>query len=132
MSRAAGNVWLLNDTLRGRMAEIVHGRNLPFTFKTIDRFLDGIVTSIKSIDLNARSYQNVQKLYSTLRGQIDKVADFIEGSRSGVVIKPHEIKGRALDVLVPHMGNAAQKLAIKRAVDYGALQGVTVNIIRHQ
>ena len=132
MTRAAGNVWLLNDTLRGRIAEMVHGANLPFTFKTIDRFLDGIATSIKSIDLNAPSYQNVQKLYSTLRNQIDKVADFTGGRRSGVVIKPHEINGRALDVLVPHSGSAAQKVAIKRAVDYGAQQGVTVNIIRHQ
>jgi hypothetical protein len=28
-ARVAGNVWLLNDPLRGRIAEMVHGRTLP-------------------------------------------------------------------------------------------------------
>jgi hypothetical protein len=49
-TRVAGNVWLLNETLRGRIAEMVHGRTLPFTFRKIDKFVDGLATSIKSIN----------------------------------------------------------------------------------
>lgn len=132
MTRASGNVWLLNDLLRGRIAEMVHGRNLPYSFQTVDKFVDGIVTSTKSINLNAPYYQNAKALYSKLRGQINNVANFIGGTREGVTIKESEIAGRALDVLVPHTGSVAQKSAIKQAIEYGAQQGVTVNIIRHQ
>ena len=49
-ARVPGNVWLLNDALRGRIAEMVHGRDLPFTFPTIDKFVNGIATSIKSVE----------------------------------------------------------------------------------
>jgi filamentous hemagglutinin len=118
--------------LRGRIAEVVHGRNLPFTFPVIDRFVDGIATSIKTIDLNASSYQAAKPLYNTLCGQINKVANFVGARRRNVVVQEHEINGRALDVLVPHSGNVAQKSAINQAIEYGARQGVTVNIIRHQ
>ena len=132
MTRAAGNVWLLNDLLRGRIAEMVHGRNLPFSYPAIDKFVSGIATSIKSINLNAPYYQDAKALYYTLRRQVNEVANFIGAERAGAKIQLHEIAGRALDVLVPHSGSVAQKTAIKRAVDYGAEQGVTVNIIRHQ
>jgi hypothetical protein len=132
MTRAAGNVWLLNDLLRGRIAEIVHGRNLPFTFPKIDKFVSGIATSIKSINLNAPYYQDAKALYYTLRNQINRVAGFIGAQHADVIIEEHEIVGRALDVLVPHAGSVAQKSAIKQAIEYGAQQGVTVNIICHQ
>src|ERR1700676_812460 len=67
LTRAAGNVLLLRDTLRGRIAEVVHGADLPFTFPRIDKFVDGMATSIKSIDLNASSYQDAKALYYALR-----------------------------------------------------------------
>jgi hypothetical protein len=132
MARAAGNVWLLNDLLRGRIAEVVHGRTLPFGFPKIDRFVNGIATSIKSINLNAPYYRDAKALYYTLRNQINRVVDFIGARHASVKIEEHQIMGRALDVLVPHTGSVAQKSAIKQAIEYGAQQGVTVNIIRHQ
>jgi hypothetical protein len=132
MTRAAGNVWLLNDLLRGRIAEVVHGRTLPFGFPKIDRFVNGIATSIKSINLNAPYYHNAKALYYTLQNQINRVVDFIGAKHASVTIKEHQIMGRALDVLVPHTGSVAQRSAIKRAIEYGAQRGVTVNIIRHQ
>jgi hypothetical protein len=132
MSRAAGNVWLLNDLLRGRIAEVVHGRTLPFSFPTIDKFVNGIATSIKSVNLNAPYYRDAKALYYTLQNQINRVVDFIGARHAGVTIEERQIMGRALDVLVPHNGSVAQKSAIKRAIEYGAQRGVTVNIIRHQ
>jgi len=132
MTRAARNVWLLNDTLRGRIAEVVHGRNLPYSFPKVDNFANGIVTGIKSINLNAPYYQQAKSLLSKLRGQINQVANFAGGTAEGFTIEEHQIAGRALDVLVPHSGSVVQKSAIQQAIEYGARQGVTVNIIRHQ
>jgi filamentous hemagglutinin len=114
------------------MAEIAHGRNVPFGFPTIDKFLNGITTSIKSIDLDAPSYQKANALFSKIRGNIDSVANFNGAKWGDFEIEAHQIIGRALDVLVPHWGSVVQKTAFKRAIEYGARQGVTVNIIRHQ
>jgi hypothetical protein len=131
-ARVAGNVWLLNDMLRGRIAEVVHGRNLPYAYPVIDKFVKGIATSTKTIDLNARSYQTAKGLYYQLRRQINQVAHFIGAKWEDAIIEEHQIAGRALDVLVPHSGSIVQKSAIDQAIAYGARQGVTVNIIRHQ
>ena len=38
------------------------GANLLPNFPVIDSWLDGVITSIKSIDLNATTYQNVIRL----------------------------------------------------------------------
>jgi hypothetical protein len=111
---------------------MVHGRDVPFGYLTIDQFKSGIATRIKSINLNAPSYQTEKALYNKLRRNIDEVVDFIGANWGKYEIEEHEITGRAFDVLVPHGGSAPQKTAIERAVKYGAGQGVTVNIIRHQ
>jgi filamentous hemagglutinin len=99
---------------------MVHGRNLPFTFQTIDKFANGIATSIKSINLNAPSYRQAKALYGKLREQINEVANFTGKKWAGVIIGEDQIAGRTLDVVVPHSGNVAQKSAIKQAVEYGA------------
>jgi fructose/tagatose bisphosphate aldolase len=91
-----------------------------------------VATSIKSINLNAPYYQQAKSLFGKLRGQINDVANFIGATCGNVTIEESEISGRALDVLVPHGGSAVQKSAIQQAIEYGARQGITVNVIRHQ
>lgn len=45
-------------------------------YPVIDAFYDGIATSIKTMDLRAKSYAGGKNIYSTLKGYIDKLADF--------------------------------------------------------
>jgi filamentous hemagglutinin len=97
----------------------------------IDRWKNGIATSIKSLDLNAPSYQNAATLESTLKGYIDKVAGYAGTSSSGwagVVIKEGEIAGRELNLAIPNAGTAAQQQVISQAVSYGAQNGVAVKV----
>jgi filamentous hemagglutinin len=46
------------------------GANLPQNFPVIDRFVSGVATSIKTLDLNAATYQNISALTGKVRGYI--------------------------------------------------------------
>ena len=70
------SVWLIPPVIRGRFIERALGSNLPFNYPTIDRFANGVATSIKSIDLGAKTYQNLPTLAYTLRGYVDSVANW--------------------------------------------------------
>jgi RHS repeat-associated protein len=118
------SVWSLAPAARGLAIEAQLGANLPQNFPTIDRFADGIATSIKSLDLNASSYQKAGTLMSTLTGYIDKVAGFNGGSVSGVTITSGQVAARALELAVPGAGTAAQQNVIKAASQYADKIGV--------
>jgi hypothetical protein len=122
-------VWKLNPLQRGQQIEQALGLNLPGNFPVIDRFENGLATSIKSLDLNAAAYQSTSTLSRTLSGYVDKVARFQGRTWAGVRIRSQDITGRALDLAVPHSGSVAQQAIINQAVTYGASRGVTVNVI---
>jgi len=73
----SGSVWSLSPAARGRAVEDLRGANLPSNFPVIDKFQNGIATSIKSIDLNATAYQNVTTLNSTVNQYINSLASFM-------------------------------------------------------
>ena len=114
---------------RGRQIEQALGHNLPSNFPTIDRFSNGLATSIKSLDLDAAAYQSTSDLNRTLKGYVDAVAGFQGRTWAGVRIRPQDITGRALDLAIPHSGSAAQQAIINQVVQYGASRRVTVNVI---
>jgi RHS repeat-associated protein len=69
-SKAVGravSVWGMNSGQRGMMIERALGGNLPTNFPVIDKLAKGVATSIKSIDLTAKSYQRNGALLGTLR-----------------------------------------------------------------
>lgn len=123
---AESGVWKLNPFQRGQQIEQALGHNLPSNFPTIDRFENGIATSIKSIDLDAASYLNDATLSRTLTGYVDKAAGFNGRTWAGRTIESDDILGRGLDLAIPHSGNASQQAIINQAVKYGATRGVVV------
>ncbi len=72
----AGRIWALNPFARGQLIEQLRGHNLPLSFPVIDRWLNGIATSIKSLNLAARSYQSVAALTRTVTGYINALSNF--------------------------------------------------------
>ncbi|WP_425057392.1 hypothetical protein [Sphingomonas leidyi] len=104
---------------------------LGHNFPVIDRFENGIATSIKSIDLDGTSYLTGNGLRNALTRYVDKVADFNGARWAGKTIRQSEISGRALDVAVPHSGTAAQQATLNQIIKYGSTKGVTVNVIRY-
>ncbi|KPL66749.1 hypothetical protein SZ64_00705 [Erythrobacter sp. SG61-1L] len=126
---AERGVWRLNPFARGQQIEQALGHNLPGNFPVIDKFENGLATSIKSVDLDAVTYQSGSTLTRTLNGYVDTVAEFQGRTWAGVRIRPQDISGRALDLAIPHSGSSAQQAIINQTVEYGASRGVSVNVI---
>jgi filamentous hemagglutinin len=100
---------------------------LPPGFPTVDRYENGVVTSNKSIDLNAPSYQNMRQLATTLENYIDKVADFNGAARGHVDIRRSDITGRQLQIAIPPGSmSPAQKAVFAAAATEAKIKGVTI------
>jgi RHS repeat-associated protein len=127
---ASASPWLLNPFQRGRVIEQMLGGNLPSNFPTIDRFLNGIATSIKSVNLNAATYANAANLRSLLTRYVNSVAGFNGRTWAGVQITSGQITGRALEIAVPAgAATQAQQSVIQQIIQYGASRGVTVTVL---
>jgi RHS repeat-associated protein len=109
------------------------GGGLPRTFPVIDRFLNGVATSAKSLDLAAVRYQSVARLTSELRGFVTKLANF-SGDRVGnVVVRGSEINKRVLELVIQRSAlTVEQAKAIAAAAQEAQKVGVTIKVIAVQ
>jgi hypothetical protein len=122
-----GNAWNMPWWQRGQIIEDWLGRNLPRNFPVIDRFVSGVATSIKSLNLTAPTYQNIGALTSRVQGYINTIANF-QGTRQ---IPPTMITGRELILAVPSgAGTPAQWAALQALQQYAANLGVTLTIVQ--
>jgi RHS repeat-associated protein len=121
-------VWDLAPFKRGKAIEQQLGHNLPSNFPTIDKFTNGAATSIKSMDLAAKTYSDAAAITRVGEGYIDKVAAFQGRNWAGVNIKPGDITSRTLELAVPSGATQAQQQALQGLVKYGLQNGVTVTI----
>jgi RHS repeat-associated protein len=126
-ARAAETVWDLDKFARGFKIEEELGGNLPKNFPTIDKFINGTATSIKSIDLGAKSYESASALKSLLKGYIDKVAGF-SGNMTWGGATVGNVTSRVLEVGIPPGATSAQMNVINQMIQYAAGKGVTVII----
>jgi len=125
------NVWKLHPLKRGQEIERMLGRSpqLSQNFPVIDRFENGVATSIKSIDLGANSYQNIGTLTSTVRGYISELANW-QGVRSwgNFSIGPSDIRARELLLAIPSGATEAHMTALRGLQQWAANVGVVVNV----
>lgn len=116
--------WDKNPFQRGRDIEDELGQNLPETFKTIDKYDDvtGEVTSIKSLDLDAKSYQSSSKLKSRLNKYMKELEGFdgyqLEGVEVGDLENP--INSKTLEIALPRSATGAQSNVINEIISEGA------------
>jgi hypothetical protein len=123
-------LWDLPYFPRGEAIEILLGRNLPKTFKCIDRWADGVATSIKTMDLGLKSYQDPAQILKTGRGYVRRVANFPGATMRKIRIRAQDITERVLRLGVPPGATGAQKSALKGVIEYGKQNGVKVEVIR--
>jgi hypothetical protein len=123
--RPASGVWRLGWSARGFEIETKLGANLARNFPVIDKFVRGTITSIKSIDLTAKSYQSVGALRSTITKYADEVARFTTKSgftRDGNAIRITEGMVRSKELLVaiePGAASIAQRQLLADLVRNG-------------
>jgi hypothetical protein len=85
-------------------------------FRTIDNFTDGVATSIKSIDLNAATYQDAARLTYRLNHYVDDLGDYEGGEMLETNVKLLNITDRVLNLVVPTGSmTATQRAAIEAA-----------------
>ncbi|MGO9566226.1 MAG: hypothetical protein ACLP5H_01665 [Desulfomonilaceae bacterium] len=123
-------IWDYANFPRGSAIEDHLGRNLPRTFKGIDQFENGVVTSIKSMDLRLNSYQDGSKILSQGRKYVDNLVNFDGAAMKGYEITVEQITERVLRIGVPPGATEIQKSAFKAVVKYGKQNGIKVEVIR--
>jgi hypothetical protein len=88
--------------LRGqKINELFGDPTFPSNYPVIDKIPNGVATSVKSIDLNTATYQNEASLANRLNKLIDDVREFNGVTWGGLPISDIDIKGRAVQVIVP-------------------------------
>ncbi len=121
---------------RGRRIEerlaSLFGGGLPPRFEGIDRFVESnnAATSVKSLDLASKTYQNVAALTSRLTGYVDRLKALqgvLEGGGQAVEITANTAK--VLELVVPDVANAAQVKAILDVGRYAASIGIQFHLI---
>jgi len=127
------SVWQLSPWERGRVIESVLGRSpeLAENFPVIDRFENGVATSIKSIDLNAPSYQDPARLSSTVIRYLNTLARWNgqEPAWGGFRIGSSEIQGKVLELAVPPGASPSQWRMLIQLQQAATEIGVRLDII---
>lgn len=94
---APSPIWQLGWAKRGQMINVRFGDpTFPANYPIIDKFPDGIATSVKSIDLNAATYQNDIGFGNRLMQYVEDVRDFDGATWGGLDIQAGQISGRAV------------------------------------
>ena len=124
-ARAAEGVWGLGWAARGQAIEQALGANLPSSFPVVDRFSGGVATSIKSMDLNATSYQNIGNLILRLNSYVESIAAFNGARFGGSVVESSQITALQLQLAIPSgSASVAQQAAISAAAARAQSMGV--------
>ena len=107
---------------------------LPKNFKTFDFWFErnSRAVSVKTIDTNAPSRLiHPESVYHTLKGYVDKTLDFTY--YKGTLRDPvtfEKIKTREIQLGIPADTGCAQMQYIQRAIEYGNLNNVKIEVTR--
>lgn len=117
------------DFLASRMPA---GSRLPKNFKTFDFYdeFTRIATSAKTLNTQTASkLADPKKIYHSLKKNIDTAARFEKHALLETNLTSAEISFRELQVAIPQGTTLSQWKQIRKAIDYGKAQGVSVKII---
>lgn len=97
------SIWDQESVKRGRDYETVKEANIAGNFPVIDNFDSetGTATSLKTIDLNAESYQNTDHLHAKVNEYTDKLSEFKGATWAGYEVPGEAIKKKVLEIGVP-------------------------------
>lgn len=102
IAEAPSVAWELGWAARGFYISEQRGANLPRNFPGIDKWIEGVATSIKSIDLRAATYQDTAGLTYKIDRSINELLRFDGAYQQGWNIDSTAIKARVLDLVVPN------------------------------
>ncbi len=131
LKSAGGSLWKLAPLERGFVYESMmnlKGAMKSSNFPKIDAFYKGVATSVKTLDLGAKSYLKNNAVFNKLTGYVDDLAGFNGATWGDDVVRGSDITKRVLEVGIPRGASSSQVQQINNAVKYGAEKGVKVNV----
>lgn len=127
----SSDVFKKNPFDRGFELDDFGGNNLGRTYKTVDRLDEttDTVTSIKSLDTTAKTYQNPSKFKSTINKYLSEVdADqFGKAGRDVIIYKGDDFTKTAVDLYIPKDGFTKDQFDI--ISNLKLKDGIKLNII---
>lgn len=85
------------------------------------------IKSIKSIDLNAKTYQNTSKLYNTLKRYVNQLIDFNGAKYKGINWIVQTGTPRTLEIAIPSSSMTKEQAEIfEKIIEYAQENGVKV------
>ena len=131
---AGDDVWAMGAAVRGRIIERLlmsgnagwfgAGNNVP----VIDAYENGVATSVKSMDLAAKTYQSAGGITGMLTKAIDRLAGYTGNTyvtANGTTSFIGNVMDRVLNVGIPSMKlTGEQQQALQDMASYAAQQGV--------
>lgn len=121
---------------RGRVIETVlgsifGGTSLHPNFPVIDRFLNGVATSVKSLDLAASSYASRNALFNAMARYVDKLDSFSGRTFAGKAVGDADspILKKVLEVAMQKgIASPHQIEQLRRAQNYAASKSIELKV----
>ena len=124
--------WMPPTVQIGFAFEQARGANLPANFPVIDHVAWGVggvastVTSFKTVNLLAKTYQQGNRVYNKIMAYARKVENFVGREWANVNVATGPTTQRVLEVGIPPTATQAQAQQIARATADAARFGVNV------
>jgi hypothetical protein len=134
LKKVGGSLWKLpakGMASRGFVYEEMLGLKGLFkshNFPVIDAFYKGVATSVKTMDVFAKSYKNGNRIYGQLKKYVDDLHAFKGRQWRGEVVKGSDIKSKVLEVGIPKGATETQIGQINKAINYAKDLGIKMNV----
>ncbi|MBP5655560.1 MAG: hypothetical protein J6X33_08610 [Clostridiales bacterium] len=127
------DIWSRDQMDRGDEFRGMYNANLPKMFPVADRYENGNVTSIRSIDLTAPDYTSGNGLKKTIKYDINRLAKFsgdkMNYKGTDYVVK--DIRSKTLLVVIPSNSDPSVKATLAGLSDYARSRGVKLDITEY-
>lgn len=113
-----------------RAAKYPGNRRLGRWSKSFDSYNDGTEEAISEKTLNTLDFtyaSNPKNVFSKLKQYIDQAADYWN-RRIWYDLDPRQIKSKTIELAIPQFVSPQQWQQLSKAVEYGRIRGVKVNI----
>lgn len=123
------SLWEKGAFKRGQIIDKALGNNLGYNFPVVDKLNERTITSIKSMDLTANTYQTGRGIYNALVKNIDDLEAFEKRSWRHTTINIDDYDYKQLEVAIPKITiSKDQKNGLEQAVKYAKSKNINVKI----
>ena len=123
------SLWEKGAFKRGQIIDKALGNNLGYNFPVVDKLNGRTITSIKSMDLTADTYQTGRGIYNALVKNIDTLDNFAGRRWHGTIVSKKIYDKKELEIAIPKVKiSQDQKRGLDEAIQYAKTKNIRVKI----